>query len=100
MTLHVRDVRSGRPLVEWPGAIAVQWPGRSDCIMMTTGDVRGRPHKIWLLRMPERFAKRVEPPRVVLEEADDAQFMDVTLTKDEQLVLLHSHSKVASEVRF
>lgn len=98
--MHVRDVRSGRLLAQWPNAMAVQWPGRSDHIMLTTGDARGRPHKVWLLRLPERFAKRMDEPRVVLEEVGDAQFVDVTLTKDERLVLLHAHSKSTSEVRW
>ncbi len=145
-TLYVKDIRSGRKLVEWPGVTTAQWPGRSDAILCTTGDVRGRPdkvwvggwggshlnrhntpshtpqhaqhilthtsthppthlntrttnkHQVWLLHIPPRFAKTVPQPQVVFADTHDAHFVDVSLTKDQQFVLLHSHSKPSSEV--
>jgi protease II len=71
-----------------------QWAGQSDRIIYTRRDDKLRPSQLWIHTIGQPQASDV----LLRVEPDDRFFLDVGKTKDDVLLTINSHSKLASEV--
>ncbi len=97
-TLRVRDLDSGtdRPDVlegtsAWGG---IAWSADGSWLFYARPDEQMRPAEIWRHRLGTPPSDDV----LVLAEADERFYLDVTATRSERWIVLSSHSRTSSEV--
>ncbi len=97
-TLRVKDLSTGTVL---PDTIpdtyyGSAWAGDASVLFYITVDDAWRPYRIWR----HVIGTGVASDQIVYEESDERFFVGVELTRSERFILLDSHSKVTSEVRY
>ncbi len=96
-TIHIRDLATGQNLSDAiPNTYSVEWAADNRTLFYTTLDPTHRPYRLWkhTLGTPARDDK------LVYEEADESFYMDITMTKSRQYLLLGLGSISSSEYRF
>jgi oligopeptidase B len=97
-TLRVKDLPSGELLDdEVPNtSYGAAWSADSTHLFYLTVDDAWRPDTVWRHRIGTKAAEDV----VVYQEPDERFWVGVGLTRSERYLLIESHSKVTSEVRY
>jgi oligopeptidase B len=97
-TLRIKDLQTGEVLPdEIPDtSYGTAWSADGSAVFYLTVDEAWRPHRVW------RHTVGGPPSEddLVYEETDERFWVAVRLTRSERFILIDSHSKVTSEVRF
>jgi oligopeptidase B len=97
-TLRIKELDTGTVLPdEIPGVFyGSAWSADGSTVFYLTVDEAWRPHQV------SRHAVGTSPDQdvVVYTEADERFWVNVDLTRSEKFILIDSHSKLTSEVRF
>jgi oligopeptidase B len=93
-TLRFRDLTTGKDLPDEVPDVhyGSAWASDNSTLFYLTVDDAWRPYQVW--RYPLGG-----PATLVFTEPDERFFVDVSLARSEQYVLIDAHSKVTSEVR-
>jgi oligopeptidase B len=96
-TIHVKDLDTGEVLTdEIPGTYyGFAWAADNATFFYTTLDEARRPYRLWRHRIGTPMADDA----LVHQEDDDRFWMDVSLSRSRDYVMVDLHSKLTSEVR-
>jgi oligopeptidase B len=97
-TLRVKDLRTGSVLAdEIPDTFyGTAWSADGSALFYLTVDEAWRPHRVWR----HTVGTPTDEDQIVYQEADERFWVGVGLTRSERFILIDSHSKITSEVRF
>jgi len=93
-TGFVRDIIRNKQLCEIKSVVSIEWGGDSNTLFYTEPNHNRRPHRLFRRRLDGAGAAEL-----MMEEEDDACFLDVGRTKDEHFLTISVNSKLSSEVR-
>jgi oligopeptidase B len=97
-TLRVKDLQTGDVLPDQipDTSYGTAWAADGSAVFYLTVDEAWRPHRVWRHTVGRPPAE----DHLVHEETDERFWVGVGLTRSERFILIDSHSKVTSEVRF
>ncbi len=97
-TLRVRDLASGADLddrIDDMSNAGVAWSRDAAWLFYVTPDAQERPSTVWRHRIGTARTDDV----VVFDEVDERFFVDVSSTRSEEWIVIHSASRTSAEVR-
>jgi oligopeptidase B len=96
-TVHIKDLETGQTLEDAIPSTAYgsAWSADGSALFYTTVDDAWRPFRVWRHAVGSPAADDV----IVYEEPDERYWVEVGLTRSEKFIVIHSGSKLTSEVR-